>query len=752
MKRLEGQLSIYAALSFMVITSLLVALIRSCIITDTIVETDMALRLSTEAVFAGFDKKLFERFGLMGLDKDECVNAKLMTYLKKNLKGISDDKAEYMNSEIGEIKALTDSLGLPLKKQARDFAKYKSLKMAADEIFDVNKESKKAQVVKSLTESIIDASEMMIEADAYKLNLIEHVDGLRTSDQGLIIHNKRPQINGRYMAKSIIDGPVTQDKVYIKPDEVFGALNEGGKFVDTSELLDGIIDAFEIRDEESFAYQTMLDKLVDLVNGVAKETDDAIEAADKRNNKKDELIELLDLIGMEIEENAESLGQDLKEGLDGDLRDLKDASGSDSSMCNVEFMQRALLHNRGYLKKLKLIVDRIKAENDFEKLKLEVDEFKDNASKLSYELLEIDYSDVNFDADSDGLEKLKKLREKLENGLFGLVFSGIEISEKSQQYDNLACDYMGMEGLDDFDPVAAIENASKSASKSEIASSSNSGNDTAFGGQEFSLADELLFDQYIGLMFNDFLNASSKENVGGIKAYGDYDHKLDYQVEYILSGLKSDKANLSGVALKISLVREGINFSYALLNKEKRAAAMKLATSLAGASGNVGLVKAVQITILALWAYAEGLYDVRRLVKGEELPAIKNDDDWKLDLDGIFDLAFDEIEGEADRQNDGKSTSKYEESDSGKKKSENAFERYAHGKVNYSDYLRILLKLEDGDKKALMTCSAIELEMIPLKGEDFRLKNFKAEGLCNVVVKLPLNKKLYSAKLSYKYA
>lgn len=645
MKRLEGQLSIYAALSFMVITSLLVALIRSCIITDTIVETDMALRLSTEAVFAGFDKKLFERFGLMGLDKDECVNAKLMTYLKKNLKGISDDKAEYMNSEIGEIKALTDSLGLPLKKQARDFAKYKSLKMAADEIFDVNKESKKAQVVKSLTESIIDASEMMIEADAYKLNLIEHVDGLRTSDQGLIIHNKRPQINGRYMAKSIIDGPVTQDKVYIKPDEVFGALNEGGKFVDTSELLDGIIDAFEIRDEESFAYQTMLDKLVDLVNGVAKETDDAIEAADKRNNKKDELIELLDLIGMEIEENAESLGQDLKEGLDGDLRDLKDASGSDSSMCNVEFMQRALLHNRGYLKKLKLIVDRIKAENDFEKLKLEVDEFKDNASKLSYELLEIDYSDVNFDADSDGLEKLKKLREKLENGLFGLVFSGIEISEKSQQYDNLACDYMGMEGLDDFDPVAAIENASKSASKSEIASSSNSGNDTAFGGQEFSLADELLFDQYIGLMFNDFLNASSKEDVGGIKAYGDYDHKLDYQVEYILSGLKSDKANLSGVALKISLVREGINFSYALLNKEKRAAAMKLATSLAGASGNVGLVKAVQITILALWAYAEGLYDVRRLVKGEELPAIKNDDDWKLDLDGIFDLAFDEIEG-----------------------------------------------------------------------------------------------------------
>lgn len=99
---------------------------------------------------------------------------------------------------------------------------------------------------------------------------------------------------------------------------------------------------------------------------------------------------------------------------------------------------------------------------------------------------------MNFDADSDGLEKLKKLREKLENGLFGLVFSGIEISEKSQQYDNLACDYMGMEGLDDFDPVAAIENASKSASKSEIASSSNSGNDTAFGGQEFSLADELL--------------------------------------------------------------------------------------------------------------------------------------------------------------------------------------------------------------------------------------------------------------------
>lgn len=116
--------------------------------------------------------------------------------------------------------------------------------------------------------------------------------------------------------------------------------------------------------------------------------------------------------------------------------------------------KRALLHNRGYLKKLKLIVDCIKAENDFEKLKLEVDEFKDNASKLSYELLEIDYSDVNFDADSDGLEKLKKLREKLENGLFGLVFSGIEISEKSQQYDNLACDYMGMEGLDDFDPVA----------------------------------------------------------------------------------------------------------------------------------------------------------------------------------------------------------------------------------------------------------------------------------------------------------
>lgn len=101
------------------------------------------------------------------------------------------------------------------------------------------------------------------------------------------------------------------------------------------------------------------------------------------------------------------------------------------------------------------------------------------------------------------------------------------------------------------------------------------------------------------------------------------------EIEYILSGKRSDSEALKAVKSKITILRNGLNLIYLYSSEEKREAAMMLAAAVTPGAEAV----ATQAAVLETWAYAEACNDVKLLLAGKEVPLLKTDSSWALDLD-----------------------------------------------------------------------------------------------------------------------
>ncbi len=105
-----------------------------------------------------------------------------------------------------------------------------------------------------------------------------------------------------------------------------------------------------------------------------------------------------------------------------------------------------------------------------------------------------------------------------------------------------------------------------------------------------------------------------------------------YEQEYILFGKYSDEENLKKMASRMLLLREGMNFAYLLTDEAKCAEAMTMAAAIAAATGIPGAAKAIQMGILASWAYSESIAELRTLFSGGKIAAVKGRDSWTVSL------------------------------------------------------------------------------------------------------------------------
>lgn len=112
----------------------------------------------------------------------------------------------------------------------------------------------------------------------------------------------------------------------------------------------------------------------------------------------------------------------------------------------------------------------------------------------------------------------------------------------------------------------------------------------------------------------------------------DLPHALEYEQEYILFGKYSDEDNLKKMAGKMLLIREGINFAYLLSDSVKREEAFAMATAIAAASGIPFAAHAIEMGILASWAYAESIVELRSLFSGEKIAIVKTAENWTVSL------------------------------------------------------------------------------------------------------------------------
>lgn len=135
--------------------------------------------------------------------------------------------------------------------------------------------------------------------------------------------------------------------------------------------------------------------------------------------------------------------------------------------------------------------------------------------------------------------------------------------------------------------------------------------------------EELCYQQFLKTYFSCF---TSEQKDGGA---------LDYELEYILAGKIADRENLKRVAQELLLLREGANFLYLQGDAAKKEEAYALATALLAPVGLAAAAPAAAQGILAAWAFAESVLDVRALFAGGRVAWLKTSASWTSSLSGL---------------------------------------------------------------------------------------------------------------------
>ncbi|MBO4872903.1 MAG: hypothetical protein J5496_05770 [Lachnospiraceae bacterium] len=103
-----------------------------------------------------------------------------------------------------------------------------------------------------------------------------------------------------------------------------------------------------------------------------------------------------------------------------------------------------------------------------------------------------------------------------------------------------------------------------------------------------------------------------------------------YETEYVLTGKSSDKAAFESVAGQILLIRMGFNTAYLITDAQKLAQAEMLAAAILSVLALPQLTVVLKWLLVAAWALAESIVDVKTLLKGKKIPLLKNEANWKL--------------------------------------------------------------------------------------------------------------------------
>lgn len=320
-----------------------------------------------------------------------------------------------------------------------------------------------------------------------------------------------------------------------------------------------------------------------------------------------------------------------------------------------------------------------------------------------------EYEQYTFRADdyNTSITSLNKIYQILKEGAAGLVIDG-EISDKTIDYSDLADTCVsgsyGGDGISNIDIRQA-------------------------------LVSEYIISRYAG--YTGYIEKNGQQTGYIEKNERSAGRLLDYEIEYILCGRQSDKDNLNEVLFKLVMIREGLNLSYLVTDVQKKNECFGLALQLLGYTGNMVLIKAAQYFIMSIWAYAESVMELRELYAGESIATVKNADNWITDINTVISSGAAVLKTSlfSDKKKAGKETGS----------------TAGYNSLDYMDYMRILLLIKDRTERNAGIMSAMELVMIALGHEDFRMKEYIYEASGTAVFIYVKNGQTYSQKLEYSY-
>lgn len=189
--------------------------------------------------------------------------------------------------------------------------------------------------------------------------------------------------------------------------------------------------------------------------------------------------------------------------------------------------------------------------------------------------------------------------------------------------------------------------------------------------ENHNAVEQVLIHEYCG----EFFLHALKEEKGPVQ----------YEMEYLLQGEKTDRENLSQTIEQIFLVRQGLNLIHILSDGTKREEANALAATITGITGMAPLLEITACFIMVVWAMGEAVIDLRTLMAGGKVPLWKSVDQWQLSLEGLLEM--------------------------GKENGSAGMEAGNDEGLTYVSYLKLLLLAEDREEKQLRMLDVIQMNL-----------------------------------------
>lgn len=244
--RAEGSITVYLSLILLLILSLLFTIIEGARVSIAKVYAERALTTSMDAVFAEYYGPLWEEYHIFGLnssgasdsEQKALMEAALMDYMSYTFEPEKDLCTENASGtwelyhistdslSVGNQVMLMDYQGQLLINQAVEYMKYKEMGTGIELLLDKLSLLETPEKVSYVYENKQKVEEELVEIDRGILELMELLDGLKTSKKGIeLTGDGKLQTTGFYV-KKICYAEVTKETVGINHDSIFMALKD----------------------------------------------------------------------------------------------------------------------------------------------------------------------------------------------------------------------------------------------------------------------------------------------------------------------------------------------------------------------------------------------------------------------------------------------------------------------------------------------------------------------------------------------
>lgn len=262
-------------------------------------------------------------------------------------------------------------------------------------------------------------------------------------------------------------------------------------------------------------------------------------------------------------------------------------------------MQKTLAENEETLALAKVCftgTSAVSLESTVEKMREE----RGNLHKYSFEGLKLNYGGMSLEENPyDGLND--SVKDKISKGILGLLTEK-EVSEKALDKSYLPSDFSyGGEERKGLLSVLGLDLSNMFEEMRQMLPK-----DGEFGTLAETVTDAVLFHSYLATHFKNYM----KENKNGA---------LSYEIEYLIEGKLKDTENLSGVAMRLCMIRAALHFISLYTDNVRKMQAEQVALAACGVLGFPALISVVTIALLLVWAVEEAMIDTAALLQGKKL-------------------------------------------------------------------------------------------------------------------------------------